>query len=386
MKVWAAYCWLATSLLFSGQALAQLPAAVLHGFNAALEEGDPAAITEAAKALIDAALLSPDDPYAREAAFEAATQLCLRDACSHAKKASSLMAGPGSAQVSSELASVLVAYADWESDRSRKNAAALEKALRDVVPETPTFLTILAFDRFYLSKLKAGDLQDMHKIADLAATHYKPVWTVIPENWATMELAASAASFGRSRNPNVIDRLAELEVALYPFMLRGKKEKPVLVDIYYQTQAWRLATESWFRSGGPANAQRLDAAQAFVDAQEKAIRSAYYETRERPGPFCKGGLSEAPKPSYPSGAAQSGYVGAVLIGFEINDDQISNVRVLASVPDNKFERAALDSMKGVKWVYFDEQPDPACNRRNDQPVVIPFQFNMTRPYESIRRD
>ena len=83
-----------------------------------------------------------------------------------------------------------------------------------------------------------------------------------------------------------------------------------------------------------------------------------------------------PSPNYPHVAGKEGYIGAVLIGFDLEEDQIRNVRVLAAVPDSKFEKAALDSMKNVQWTYDEQQPEPDCRKANRQLVTLPFQFVM----------
>lgn len=363
-------------LALCGSASAKIPTDLIQSFNTALEKNDSAAILQISEELIAAATETPDDPYAREIAFEAGTQLCIREACDRARGAAPLMRGPASQEVSAELGNLLIALSEWSVGQNSKTSTALEKALSAVAPQQPTFLTIVAFDKFHAAKLKAGNLAQTQKIADLAIAHYAPVRAVIPENWATVELSSIATTFSRKRGAEALDRLARLEVSLYPYILEEQEDRPGLKDLYYQTQAWRYAITSWFRSHPSSHRRAIAAADEYVETERKKLRKAYYETRERPPRYCRGGLDKTPSPDYPHDALKEGYIGAVLIGFDLEADEIRNVRVLAAVPDSKFEKAALDSMKNVRWTYNEQQPEPDCSKANGQLVTIPFQFVM----------
>lgn len=357
-------------------AQAGIPAQTIQAFNEAVDSGDKTAIIETADALIAAALEHPGDPQAISAAFEAGTYLCLSNACPRASAASPLMNGANTEDVTPALANLLVVYADWSASQNKTTDKAMMSALEAVAPETPTYLTISAFDRYHLKKLEAKDINDIRKVAELGAGHLKPVWNIVPANWASLELSAIAATFARSRDTAVIDRLAKLEVALYPYNLKAYKDRPDLVELYYQTYAWRFATDSFFRSRSTRNAGMLKAADDYVEAETAKIFQAYDQTRERKGtPFCTGGLTKAPSPEYPGRAQSDGYVGAVILGFDIDEGKIANMRVLAAVPDRQFENAALAAMKRVEW-YFDEvQKHPDCRRsRDSRPIIQSFQF------------
>lgn len=365
----------AVGLAFCASASAKIPTDLIQSFNIALEKNDSAAILLISEELIAAAVESPDDPYAREIAFEAGTQLCVREACDRARIAAPLMRGPASQEVSAELGDLLIALSEWSVGQNSRTSSALEKALSAVAPQQPTFLTIVAFNKFHAAKLKAGNLAQTQKIADLAITHYAPVRAVIPENWATVELSSIVTAFSRKRGAEALDRLARLEVSLYPYILEEQDDRPVLKDIYYQTQAWRYALTSWFYSHPSSHRRAIAAADEYVETERKKLVEAYYETRERPR-YCRGGLAKTPSPNYPHVAGKEGYIGAVLIGFDLEEGQIRNVRVLAAVPDSKFEKAALDSMKNVQWTYDEQQPEPDCRKASGQLVTLPFQFVM----------
>lgn len=363
-----------------GSAWAAIPSDIVRSFNNALELGDTEAVIEASEALIEAALDSPDDAHAIDSAFEAGTQLCLRGFCSRAAAAAPLMANANTEEVTPALANLLITYAGWSQTKDRSTDASMMSALEAVSSEGPTLLTISAFDSYHLYVVEKGDLRTILKVAELGAAHYKPVWHLIPVNWASMELSATATLFARDRSTAAIDRLAKLEVALYPYHLAKRKEYPEIDGLYYQTMAWRNAVGAFFRSRGARMAAALKEADEYVDVETRKITEQYSADRPPTKPFCSGGFRKGPQPNYPSSASDRGYVGAVIVGFDINEGELENVRILAAVPDKKFERAVLDSMKPMKWYFDEEQKNPDCRRsRSSRPGIIPFEFVISRP-------
>lgn len=383
MHIRAILAGLTACFLLSAPAQAAMPVETIRNFNLALEGDDPSAVIQSAEALIAAAVANPDDPNARGAAFEAGTQLCVREACARAIAAAPLMAGEGTEEVSAALANLLVAYAEWSGAQTARNTAALKLALEKVGPESPTLLTISAFDRFQLERFKEGKLSEIRWAAEQAAAHYKPFWSVIPENWGTAELAAAAAQFNETKSDDVLDRFAKLEVAMYPFKLAGLKERPAIERIYYQAYAWRLALDSYFQSTDERATLKAKAADAYVDQEARRLAEEYYATREQKPPGCTGRMVKPPKPEFPKSAAKAGYVGAVIVGFEINDGRVENSRILASVPDGTFETAVLESMKTIRWEYDATQEVADCRRSTD--AIYPFNFVFAKPEGSIRR-
>ncbi len=356
-------------------AQAGIPAQTIHAFNDAVDSGDKTAIIETADALIAAALEFPGDPQAISAAFEAGTYLCLSDACPRAIAAAPLMNGANTEDVTPALANLLVVYADWSAAQNKTTDKAMMSALEAVAPETPTYLTISAFDRYHLKKLEANDLNEVRKVAELGAGHLKPVWNIVPANWASLELSAIAATFARNRDTAVIDRLAKLEVALYPYYLAARKDQPELGTLYYQAYAWRYAVEAFYKSRGTRTDKAIKAASDYVTVETQKITDAYYADRARPPGRCSGGFRKAPEPRYPSSALREGYVGAVIAGFDIVDGKIANPRILAAVPDRQFEAVVLKSLEPLEW-YYDEGPDAESCRSKEggRPGIMPFMF------------
>lgn len=384
MNMKALVVGLATGLLLAGASQAAVPVDVIRAFNQALEGDDPSAVIQSAEALIAAAVANPDDPAARSAAFEAGTQLCLRSACERALAAAPLMTGEGDAEISAVLANLLIVFATWSGEPTPESTEDFKLALVQVAPESPTLLTIRAFDAYHVDTLRRGKIADIRKAAEMAAAHYQPFWKVIPENWATVELSAAAAQFAEDQDDDVLDRFAKLEVALYPFVLGDRKDRPLAESLYHQAYTWRLAIDAYFQSKDQRSSSAALAADAYVSAERKRLADSFYETRERPEKSCDGRITKAPEPKYPKSAQRAGYVGAVLVGFAIEEGEIANVRVLAAVPDSQFEESVLESMKSVRWAFDEQQADPNCKRSHSR-VVYPFFFHFKKPEGSIRR-
>lgn len=71
---------------------------------------------------------------------------------------------------------------------------------------------------------------------------------------------------------------------------------------------------------------------------------------------------EREPPRYPSGALRRGTIGAVIVGFNLNDDlEITDATILAEVPQKAFGESALESM--ADWrLAASPVDDPACRR------------------------
>lgn len=362
------------AVICGGAASAAIPADVIRNFNDALESGDRVAVVAAADRLVDAALKNPDDEQAVASAFEAGTQLCLRGACSNAIAAEPLLAGAVSEIVSPAHANLLIAYAKWSQSRDKTTDAGMMAALQGAAGAEATLLTLSAFDNYYLYEFGRDNARNIRNVAELAAEHYTPVRDLIPTRWAVMELAAAAGQFRSDREKASIDRFAELEVALYPYYLAGESEFPQIESLYFQTVAWRSALSAYFASIGKF-AEELSHAEEYADEERSRIGKQYRSEQPPREPLCTGGFRKAPKPTYPFGASNRGYVGAVILGFDIDNGKLENVRVLAAVPDRQFEKAALDSMQSMEWYFDEQQKDPDCRRsRSGRPGIIPFEF------------
>ena len=370
-------------LSLSQTARADMPAGTVSGFNQAVQSGDPVVIVAAAREMGATAIAHPEDPQAVAAAFEAANQLCLRGACADAvPMVTFLSQREESPPVSQAEFDVLKAFAIWSAS---EGDAAADDAFRAVLAANeaaqPSLLTVSAFEAFYVPATQTSDWDEITSRTGMAASHLKPVRDLVPDRWAIAELLSATADFNENRDFASYDKISDLAA-----WLRGKRRdealKAPLRSLDYQAMAWKAALNSFFRSYDNAVATKvkrhgrskyqdqIDAAEARAEAILKEFPAG---TSDGP-PFCSGEVIRPPRPTYPRDAARKGYVGAVLLGLDFEDGEITNIEVLASIPDDAFVQASLDGMKTFRWKFDEEQEDPECTRTKKTAAIYPFQY------------
>ena len=362
---------------------AEMPAGAISVFNQAVQSGDPATIVTAAKQMGATAVAHPEDPQAPVAAFEAANQLCLRGACADAVPiAGYLSALEDGLPVSRAEVDILVAFANWSA--SAKDEAA-DKAFESVLSanETapPSLLSISAFEAFYVAKTQTSEWEDISERASLAAGHLEQVRDILPDRWAVAELLSATAKFNENLEFASYDRISDLEA-----WIRGKRRDDafdkLLRSIDYEAIAWETAMEAFFRSAGNADDSKVqrygrskyEAKMKLAEERAEMIRDQFETTPSSEPPFCSGEIVSNATPSYPRKAARKGYIGAVLLGIDFEDGKVSNIEVLAAVPDKAFEQASLDGMKTFHWEFDKEQEVPNCTLTKTTAMVYPFQY------------
>jgi len=375
---------LAAALAFAVlPAMADMPAGTISTFNQALQNGDAAVIVEAAKVFGAAAVAHPEDRQAPVAAFEAANQLCLRNACAEAVPMAGFLGGLDDAAlpVSRAEVEVLAAFAGWSVSAKDKAADSAFRMVLDAhVNVAPSLLTIAAFEAFCAQQPDEPDWEEVARRATLASSHLQQVRDILPARWATAELLSITAAFNADPKFETYDRVSDLNA----WVLGKRRDKAYsenLRSLDYQTMAWSSAMSAFFRSW---NDGRSKYRKKFKDAEARAEAiKAGFESKgwsDEPGtgrlPFCSGEVLAPPKPSYPKDAARKGYVGAVIIGISFKDGRISGTNVLAAVPDQAFERVSIDSVEHFRWV-FDETPrDPECTATKENAIIIPLEYVM----------
>lgn len=363
--------------------VADMPAGTISGFNATLQTNDPSAIVAAAKEMGAVAIAHPEDPQAPVAAFEAANQLCLRGACADAVPMAQFLKGlAGGAPVSQPELDVLAAYTAWSaSTKGPADDGIFQTALTANVAAQPSLLTIAAFETFYARTTQSSDWKTISARAGLAASHLEPVKDLVPDRWATAELLAATAGFNDTRDFAAYDRISDLSA-----WLQGKRRDEALEErlkpLAYEAVAWETALSAFFKSFGNTAFSNVDRDgrlryQTEFDqakARSEAILARFPTGTSSEPPFCSGEVVKPPKPKFPSKAARKGYVGAVLLGIDFEDGQVSNVEVLAAIPDDSFAQATLEGMKTFRWKFDEVQEEPGCTRTKKTAMVYPFEY------------
>jgi hypothetical protein len=354
---------------------ADMPSGAISAFNQAVQSGDPATIVTAAKQMGATAVAHPEDPQAPVAAFEAANQLCLRGACADAVPMAAYLSGlEDGLPVSRADVDVLTAFANWSASAKNKAAdQAFSKVLEAQVDSHASMLTLAAYEYFCAALIGSEDWAGLHERAQLAKAHMKQARDVVPYRWATIASLSASSLFNEERSTDALQEMADIKTWLYQKRIgEGSKD---LDKIYYNASAWQIAMKAYFRSGGGRDdriARRID--DAVTTRMEEINQSSKVEPSDGPS-LCKGHVVSPPRPMYPRKAARKGYVGAVLMSFGFDDDgKPAHFRVLASVPDGKFEQASLDGMKSLEWEWDAQQEDPDCTKSREEAGLYPFEY------------
>lgn len=352
-------------------ASADLPPELIKSYNSAIGTQDTAKIVSAAEALAAAAVADPTAPDAALIAFETASQLCLRGACARAADAARLAAsGTGADLPPASERALLAAYAAWSAAPGSETLVALDGALSVIAAEPPTLISVNAFGARYVAEAKSGSPKSLSREARRAADHFRPARDLVPQYWATAELTALTTEFNSSKDTETLIPLRELEYWLYDKRISGEDAAPEwMSDLYFKSMAWAQTVKNYGDMGHGSDRVLREAAE--LESARKVRGSCSGVDVECP-PLCPGDFERALDPEYPSSAVSRGYFGTVVIGVSIEDEEVVNARVLAAVPDNTFEEAALKSLAGAKWKY---KPDPpaGCQRKEDL-MLVPFAF------------
>ena len=366
---------LVMGLCAGGSAAADISGDVIVAYNEALVSKDAAREVKAAQALAAAAVSAPDDPQAGLLAFEAASRLCIRSKCAGAVDAAKLAAGAsGEGLPAQSTRDLLVAFADWSTDDTKKTRQQLQTALEAAKTDAPVLLSVAAFETYYVDVAQTGKQSNLQVAAQMAADHFRPARDVIPKQWATAEIVAASAAFNSKRRPEALTQMASAEFWLDDLKAATDDEPKWMRDLYYRAWAWRSAMYAYFKSKGKGKSIL-----AAIEAQRAERYDKGFGGGDKVGedktPFCEGRITRLPRPEFPRSAAFNGYVGAVLIGFDLEDGELVNVRVLASVPSDTFDQSTLESMEDVEWTFDADQPNPDCARSREN-MVFPFEYNL----------
>lgn len=371
---------IAAGLCLAASAVADMPAGSISAFNKAVESGDTASIVEASRTLGKLAMDHPEDTQSAVAAFQAATQLCLRGACGEARPmAAFLMAMEEGLPASRAEVEILSAYADWSDLKEDKAAnAAFGEVLKANTSADPSLLTVSAYEAFYVARTGTTQWKEIAERSGYAAEHLKRVRDLLPNRWATAELVNATAAFRDYPDFDTYDQVSDLS-AWVEGKGKDRAARKELRKIGYETEAWESALNAYFHSGhgnGRQYKKRMEIARERADAITAEVEKAVAKDAEDGGEpnFCKGRMVVPPEPSYPISAAERGYVGAVILGVNFKDGEVSGYEVLAAVPDRTFEKASIDGMKHFRWKFDKVQEDPDCTRTKETAMVQAFEY------------
>lgn len=284
-----------------------------------------------------------------------------------------------------------------------RRAEALQKSGVADLPQAELRL-YLAYGVYATSGKQEEDLQTLRKALEASTAELSDGSVDLANIWTLL----TTEDFAAGRFGDAVDSAASAEAAI---RAAAPDDSRVLAEVILVGGAARLLPPRRMRKQLLAahrefrRARRLFPPQKDIehfdpllaqvlawDAAAGAINETKYQSGfqrvavegEEPLPplFESGGMvdkscskltwSNREPPEYPEDAQRSGYVGAVLIGYSIDDDlRVSDPKILAEVPALKFGYAAASSMSDWRLAS-PPSDDPACRR--NLLVTIKFAF------------
>lgn len=373
---WAAAAFVV--IMLAGRAFADIPSETVRAYNDAVAGGDAAEQVAAAEALADAVVAVPDAEGAGLLGFEAGSRLCLLAACATAREVASVVAeaAPVAGGPAQEERDLLLAFANWSDNDSRKTRSAFGKALKAAVATEPSLMSILAYEVNLQNAIADGGTRPLTAAAELAAAHMLPVRNAVPRQWATSEIIAATAQFSGRDKMEAVERLARAGAWVKDIRVEVDTPPAWLETLYWESEAWVEAMTGFMEAEG-IEKMKLAQFQAARDeaAYNRAQSAQGSDAEEADRPFCEGMMVRPPEPKYPNRLADEGYMGAVIVGFSITEGEVTDAKILASVPGDLFDEASLEAMDDAEWRFDEEQQAADCKRSHDS-MVYPFRYSL----------
>lgn len=336
----------------------------------ALENKDPAAAEQHAYAAWQAAEAELGDHKTTATLAYNYGQLVIftdpKQALSALKRAEALVRA-GLVELPERDLQLYIAYTNFAGARdNNRKTGQLRKALKQLDEENVPASPDLARMWFELATADINTNQ-YRSAQESAARAQAMIAEAAPNDYRLMALAmmteATAYLMPFPREQKTVIRAVEIyqgAIALFP----PQKSIDEFDELFAQALAWEAAAKSVYLSLGYS-----EKAYPSLDRQRPIIVGRSEEQRES----CAIEWAERKPPEYPRSALYRGYVGAVLIGYNLGDGlEIKDARILGEVPAGKFSDATLES--AAEWTLKQPAPDrPEC--RNNLITHISFTIN-----------
>jgi tetratricopeptide (TPR) repeat protein len=279
------------------------------------------------------------------------------------KRASNLQAA-GVADLPPDELRLYVAYIELITEKnSRRNAKELGEALDRIESQDLDLGSDLAVMRLTLATFDFIG-ERYREAIESAAKAETAIRAAAPGNYrslATTMIVKGGAHLvpHPRRKAQILD--AQIEFDRARRMFPPQKSIDEFDILLGQAIAWDAAADASLKAISKSGLPDHDDRHQRKDGSDSL--PPLFVRKERP----QGGCGEVQwqtktPPKYPKDAVRNGYIGAVLIGFDIGDDlKPSNAKILAEVPARQFGDAALKAIDG--W---QAQPSsiihPACRQ------------------------
>lgn len=220
-----------------------------------------------------------------------------------------------------------------------------------------TFVAADALKNLALRDFHAAEYKSSARWAEKAAALGEAL-APKPKGLLAISYAVAGISYGADpfRTPAKITKAAELldrAIVLFP----PQKDIKSIHPLFAQTMAWRFSVNAI------AESERRSKALDRVDKELDADAMCRWE-QARPAD-CEIKWKERKPGQYPEKAISKGYVGSVLVGYDLNDVGVENTVVIADVNGEALSPSVLESMRHWK---LEEPPISEC-RKNHLTVV-----------------
>ncbi len=356
-----------------GMSAESLPEAIERFDTVVTSGASTAEVVQVTKELASAAMANPESELAGPIAFEAGWSLCQLGSCGQAREvaAFALQQPSGDSHPTRASRAVLKAYADWSIDQSAENREALEAAAEDLVPTSPGRFSVNLSFNWVEADLEREDFAGAETSGSLLRAHLEPTADTLGDGWLAQSLMIFVARYGGELDAGLQRRMVELEGRLKRMRQRYERrdmDAPEwLSDAYWQVSVHGMAFHSALRS--------QDKPTLTEDEFRKRLQAYELPLPAGKVPTCEVDYLRPPKPRYPRSFAREGYVGAAIIGGEIGTNGPVSYKVLASIPNDEFGKAAQKSMKTVRWERKAEADSEPCEFEGRE-YVYPFSFEL----------
>lgn len=329
-------------------------------FNTAYAAGDiPAADAAGAKAL-KLAQAAGDEKAIAVLAYNLArirvTAEPKADALTPAKLAAQL-AGKTDGGLPQAKADLLLALAQQTKEPDGDNFAALVNAV-EASEAAKLPMDVVTFQS--LSKLQNGSYQ--RKSWDDAQSYglkllqaYKDLGFNQPDMLANLHINLGAAYLGSRQKENYWPASRQFDLA--QLAMKGFDYKNV-PENYLRARAWSGLARSFILTEDVPDDGKDSPDVSHLSNRPVGCHNITWDERKQP--------------KFPLRALDGGYVGAVLLLYDINaDGRLANVRIGAEIPQKKFSKSVLVAARKWRAIVPETMPD-AC--RVNRTTLIPFVF------------
>ncbi len=367
--------------------------AAIRSYNAAKSGGDFQSRMETATALGTVAMSADHRSDATLLVFEAAQTLTLNGRYSQALGMVDWMAEQPPVtdtvlrQIDIELLSVYTKWLDSKSNKSRKS---FDKVLQKFANADPSLLSLAAFQSRHAHDIEKGRWSAAAVTAHATADHLEPAKSIVGEIWSNAKLNALSAQFNHQRKVETLLEVAKHEAELkmmHRSMHAQEGEHPGwITGQLHRTEAWRLAMTAYFYS----SSHRIESKRERLSGQINEVLTlppseieithakAATATEKMSLPFCRGSFDMRPALSYPSGAAEKGMYGAIIMSIDVKNGKVSKAKALAAVPSDGFIESAQETIQKWTWKVSDEFRDEigtTCGLDGED-IRLPLTFEM----------